>query len=99
MKYLRFPQNWPECKNDSEALNLMKILNKIVKESLQNSDCVMPCKAMKFKVSGNYYSRNAFEAWQDYDPEYYYLYVRYLVQRYKLLDPFFCNHVRRRKCS
>ena len=77
MKYLRFPQNWPECKNDSEALNLMKMLNKIEKESLQNSDCVMPCKAKKFKVSGNYYSRNAFEAWQDYDPEYYYLYVVY----------------------
>ena len=77
MKYLRFSTNWPDCKSESEALNLMKRLNKIEKESLQNSDCVMPCKAKKFKVSSNYYSRNAFDTWQNYDPEYYYLYVVY----------------------
>ena len=77
MKYLRFAKNWPDCKNESEALNLMKTLNKIEKESLQNSVCVMPCKAKKFKVSSNYYSRNAFDTWQNYDPEYYYLYVVY----------------------
>ena len=85
MKFLRFPKDWPDCTDETEALELHAKLIQIEKETLKDSNCTMPCKAMDFKVLGNFYSRNAFDNFPQYNPKYYYLYLVYSTLTVKVL--------------